>query len=184
MKTKHSTSNRNSAKKQGKRVDWVAIKQQFINGQMLPSELARKHGIAEGTMRMRVARGKWQEDRNALLRTVTEQAQEMLTTQRVDELASFNAQNLNLAKLLQGLVYAKIMLANGKQAATLTCAELDRLGASLEKAQRIGRLALGVATAQHGHSGSNGEPMQTIVFLNEADRERMRQLRQKLLDDV
>lgn len=184
MTTKQPRSGKKDAAKPNKPTDWVAIKQQFVNGQMLPSELAREHGIAEGTMRMRVLRGKWQEERDALLQMVTLQAQEKLTAQRIDELAAFNAQSLDLAKTLHGLVSAKFAQAGGMQAAPLSCTELDRLGAALEKAQRIGRLALGVTTAQHGHSGAHGEPMQTVVFLNEHDAERARQLRQKLLDDV
>lgn len=77
------------------------------------------------------------------------------------ERAKFDTTCVTLAKALQAEVAATIQRsrkkhANGAEPIPLPPADLQRLAATLERSQRIGRLALGQTTENQGHSAPDG----------------------------
>lgn len=136
------------------RTDWAALRLAFVNGSMPLAELARTFGLNEATVRSRAHRDGWQKSRNETQRAATAQAQAALTSSRADALRDFNEVDLRLAKALRSMVARRLTSAAD---GLLSAADLRRLASAAAEAQRIGRLALGVSTDNHGHGGPGGD---------------------------
>lgn len=136
-------------------VDWRELKVEFVNGSMQFAELARKHGIKAGTIRQRAFREGWQAERDAASVRVTEAAQAQLTEVRIDALREFNEADLRVARALRAMVARRIAAARNDEGMRAT--DLRALAGTAAEAQKIGRLALGISTENHGHGGPNGQ---------------------------
>ena len=140
-----------------KSADWPALKLEFVNGVMSTADLALTHRLTKAAVQGRVARGKWMAERQRLSAAVSATTQETLTQSRRSELAEFNASDLKMAKALRGLVAGRITKAQREGAAPLSSVELRALASTAESAQKMGRLALGASTDNHGIGGPGGE---------------------------
>lgn len=132
--------------------DWPALRREYVNGSLQLKELAEKHGLKPGTVRVRAHREDWESERNAVLRAVTQVAQARLTEDRVTALARFNDDDLKVARAIRAK--AASMLATAKSPA-----DLRALASAMGEAQKIGRLALGATTDNTGLSDPNGGPI-------------------------
>jgi transposase-like protein len=137
--------------------DWTKLQTEYVHGTMTMRELADRHGIkAAGVMR-KAAIEKWDEKRKQEAANVSKAATERVRESRIDELAHFNAEDLEIAKRIRKQVEQHMAFAPD-----VNPAELRALAASAEAAQRIGRLALGVSTDNKSISGPNGGPIQSV----------------------
>jgi uncharacterized protein YjcR len=119
--------------------DWAAIRVEYVNSALQYKELAAKHGLKEGTVRQRGNREGWAEARNAASQVVTQQAEAVLTVNRIDELAKFNEDDLKMARAIR----AKAARMMGQD---MRPNDLRALAGVVEAAQKVGRLALGAST--------------------------------------
>ena len=119
--------------------DWIKLRIEYVNGALQYKELAKKHGIKEGTVRQRANREGWTEERNAVSRDVTRKAAATISENRVDVLARFNEDDLKMARAIR----AK---AASMMAGTTTPQDLRALAGAVDTAQKVGRLALGAET--------------------------------------
>lgn len=142
-------------------IDWPAIRLEYVNGSMTYAELAARHGLKDGTVRQRGNREKWDEQRNAVTRHVTQAAQGELTETRIDELREFNGADLKLARAIREAAVTMLEAgvtrdeSNGEPI-PLSPRDLNAIAKAAESAQKVGRLALGVSTDNLGHGGPNG----------------------------
>lgn len=119
--------------------DWTALRLEYVHGTDTMRELAEKHGIkAAGVMR-RAAKEGWDSERKQKSAEVSKTASAVLTESRTDDLAKFNADDLKMARAIRAKA-AQMM-----QTAT-TPSQLQALAAAVDKAQKVGRLALGAST--------------------------------------
>lgn len=146
VKTKHPN---------GQPVTFADIRLEYIMGDMTLKELAAKHGAAFSTLMKRSAREGWEVDRKIQADRVVAEAQQSAIAKRSQALVEFNEADLGLARALRSMVARKITEARQNQG-DLSPKDLRALAATAGEAQRIGRLALGVSTDNHGHGGENG----------------------------
>ncbi len=123
--------------------DWPALKLEYINSTLSLRELADRHGIkAAGVMGRAVKEG-WDAARKQKQAEISAAAQEQLTNSRIDELASFNEDDLKMARAIRARAARMMQTSND-----LSPTELRALAAAADTAQKIGRLALGAETAR------------------------------------
>ena len=119
--------------------DWASIRVQYVGSALTFKAIGDRHGLKEGTVRQRANREGWVEQRNAASRAVTQKAEALLTESRVDELARFNRDDLEMAQAIRVKAQSLMRLTNRP-------ADLRALAGAVESAQKVGRLALGAAT--------------------------------------
>lgn len=128
------------------KVDWPAIKQEFINGHDTLGDLGRKHGIKESTMYARGYRDGWTHERNTLQKHVQATATQLWMDERITELVTQSREDLKMANVLRRMVQNKFRRGIDKDGnCTLSDMSLRTLGLVAESAQRIARVALGGA---------------------------------------
>ncbi len=178
--------------------DWEALRLEFIHGAMTAEELAERHGLKPDTVRTRARRGGWREQREELSRAVVSRAEavaqaEESVAQHVDAVATavavevkattlveFNADDVKLAKALRAEVAKLITEARKAGGARLSPRDLNALAATAERAQRMGRLALGVSTENVGLGGENGRGPVPVAAVTPAEYEA---IARKLLEE-
>ena len=119
--------------------DWTALRVEYVNSAMQYKELAQRHGLKEGTVRQRANRDGWAEERNAVSRAVTQNANLTLAEDRVTALASFNEDDLRMARAIKARAEAMMSSATRPN-------DLRALAGAVKDAQMVGRLALGAST--------------------------------------
>lgn len=132
--------------------DWPALRREYVNGSLQLKELAEKHGLKAGTVRVRAHREDWESERNAVLHAVTQVAQARLTEDRATALAKFNEDDVKVARAIRAKAASMLSTVKGP-------ADLRALAAAMGEAQKIGRLALGATTDNTGLSDPNGGPI-------------------------
>lgn len=121
--------------------DWVLIRKDWVNDPTLTfRDLAEKYGVKEGTARQRANRENWEFERTAIAKSVTEKVTEAIAVTRAEQLIKLNEEDLKLARALKGKA-VEIMRTK------LNASELRSIASTIEAAQKIARLALGVETA-------------------------------------
>lgn len=143
------------------KVDWHTIHLEFINGAMTLADLATRHGINAATIRARAKREHWQDERHKLQRTVTANAVEQQTHIRAQELVKVNQDDLKLAKELRAQIKRHVQDAQDDER-LLSPGDIRTLTVAAEAAQRMGRLALGISTENHQHTGVGNGPIPTL----------------------
>ena len=121
--------------------DWPAIKVEYLNTNASLRELAAKHGIKEAGVLARGAREKWDEERKRIQTKVIEKANKSLEQERIDQLSKLNADDLDAANAIKEKARQMLELIESP-------ADLRAISASLDTAQKISRLALGVETVK------------------------------------
>jgi hypothetical protein len=149
------------------RHDWIAIRSAFvegteINGAFLvnPSlgQVAEKFGCAPGNMRRIAGEEKWIEQRGIYQARIEQGARDKKVLTMAAKGAEFDAKNLEIASALLSLVKVtinqEIQALQADSNYTPTMSKLKDASFVQEKAQRIGRLALGDTTEEVGNRGS------------------------------
>lgn len=120
--------------------DWPALRVEYVHSTMTLRELAARHDIkAAGVMR-RAAREHWEAERKQLSAEVSKASAQMLSESRIELLAKFNADDLEMAQQIRAKAFA--MLRNADHPS-----DLRALAGAVDTAQKIGRLALGAETS-------------------------------------
>jgi hypothetical protein len=156
--------------KPSKPIDWPAVRLTFIGGNMSVPEHAATYGVTVAAMRQRVARGKWLNERRKLSKNVTTFALSSLTKTKGTELAEFDAADARLSSALRDIAAKMLADAMAPDAKKLTPSEARTIASLAETAQKIGRIALGGTTENHGVSGVSGAPPVMVGTLDHAAR--------------
>ena len=141
-----------------KAIDWPAIRLAYVNGSMSMTDCAEQFGLKPGTVRQRAHREDWERERNAQSRAVTQAAQAKLTKTKAQELSEFDAEDAKMSRALRAVAARMLVEANKPGATKLSAAEARTIASLAEAAQKIGRIALGGTTENHGHGGLPGAP--------------------------
>lgn len=116
------------------KINWTALKQLYVEGPEISlNDLAEKHKVKPQTMRLRAAKEGWTEQRKLFQAKVqnlrTEKRSEILAS----ESAQFDSDCLKIARAALGKIVQEL---KGDTPA-------DKSMSALEKAQKVGRLAMG-----------------------------------------
>ena len=152
--------------------DYSTAKAEYITGNMSIRDLARTRGLSVSVLMKRSARDGWQLAREQYSRDVAAKAEALMLDRGAEELAKFNADDLKVAKSLR--LKAVRMLEHVESPL-----ELRALAVTLEKAQRMGRLALGASTDNQTLFGRDGGPIQQEAVSAEELAEACRSARDK-----
>lgn len=150
--------------------DWSKVEFDFINSKMNMREFAEKYYLPYPAMMNKAAAGQWTLRKKQIALEIEQIAQAKINTDRAEELAEFNRADLAMAKSIRGLVAARVnkirkMVEKARAAgddtldAEVNPNELRTLSSTVESTQRIGRLALGVATSSAELTGAGGTPL-------------------------
>jgi hypothetical protein len=153
--------------------DWPAIKVEYLNSNASLRELAAKHGINEAGVLARGAREGWDEERKRIQTKVIAKANKSLEQSRTEQLIKLNRDDLEAANAIKAKVREMLHLID-------TPNDLRALSASLDTAQKISRLALGVETAKTT-SEVSGKMAVTSLDLKSLSDEELAQM-EALLD--
>ena len=121
--------------------DWPAIKVEYLNTNASLRELAAKHGVKESAVMARCSREQWEPERKRIQANVIEKANKSLEQERIDQLSKLNADDLDAANAIKEKARQMLELIDSP-------ADLRAISASLDTAQKISRLALGVETVK------------------------------------
>jgi hypothetical protein len=140
-------------------IDWAKEKSDYVNDPTLRLEdIARRNKCALGTVQSRAAREKWTDAREARSNLLQQSATRKNVSAAVQELAKYNEQDIQAAKMLRACAMRKLQDAQKKltkpgsenDQLDLESAEIRSLASAVESAQRIARLALGASTENSG----------------------------------
>ncbi len=180
--------------------DWDKIKSEYVEG-ILDAEgnitfptlqvLTDRHGVSQSTLRKKSALEDWTTEKN-IFRTKLERAhREKKLEALAGKSAEFDGSIFRIAEIAVKHIQAHFIRANeqfrnsdGQE--MMNMSNLDNLSKSLERYQRIGRLALGEPTEITG-GHENGEKYYVIqeIISNPEHAERIREnYRQRIGDRV
>lgn len=133
-------------------IDWDKIRLEFITSDLTLIVLADKHNVSMSSIRTHAAKEKWTDQREAHLSKAADMSIEKDLERRANQLAEFDTQSIEMAKEL--FLQAKYHFDTAKKAKkAIATAPLASLSGTVEKAQKIGRLALGAETENSKLSG-------------------------------
>ncbi len=159
----------------GRRIDWVKIKQEYIESNITLEELAKKHNISPSTIMRKSAQEGWTIERKIFYRKIEEKKQEKKIDNLVSESANFDNQCLRVACSAIEIVEKQILYLQKKTEEQRTDALIERqvrllekLANSLKQLQSVGKVALG-----ENPEGKEGERPIIIDFrgLNAKDND-------------
>lgn len=176
--------------------NWEVIKSEYIEG--VPSEergelvypslrdLSEKYGVSQSTMRKRSAVEDWPTQRNMYQTKIEQMRREKKAKNLATKSAEFDEEIYKIAdigmKHIQGhFLAAQERFRESRGLEPMTMSSLEQLSRSLERFQRIGRLALGEATEITG-GGEHGDQyyiIQEIVNNSEHARRIRENFRQR-----
>lgn len=144
-------------------IDWEEARFAYVNCSLTPKEFADAYGFPPQYVREKASRGGWNAEREAIAIEVEKAAQAALNAERAKELVDFNKADLTMAKAIRGMVAERIKQIKDQKAANpkmeISAMELRMLSSTVESAQRVGRLALGISTANHEVTGKDGKDL-------------------------
>lgn len=143
--------------------DWDRIRSEYISSSISIREIADKYECSADALEKRAGREQWTEQRRKMSAEVQAKADAEIAERRAQMLVEFNEQDLSVAKALRNQIKNHINDAIQKGEA-LSTHDIRRLASAAADAQKIGRLALGVSTANNEVTGVNGQPL--VPFLN------------------
>ena len=148
--------------------DWDLIRTEYVSSSISIRELADKFDCSADAIEKRAGREQWTEQRRKMSAEVLAKADAELTAKRASDLVKFNEEDLNLAKALRSQI-AKHINDAIRGSTPLSTHDIRRLASAAADAQKIGRLALGVSTANNEVTGDNGQPLVPILNVNFVD---------------
>lgn len=119
--------------------DWAKIRLEYINGTMSLRDLAKTHKIKAAGIMAKAAKQKWEEERKQLSAKISKAAGDIIAETRAEELSKFNKTDLKAATQIRAKAGSMLVRDMSPQ-------DLNSLASVFEKAQKIGRLALGATT--------------------------------------
>ncbi|VEH67288.1 Uncharacterised protein [Rodentibacter pneumotropicus] len=122
-----------------KSYDWGAIKVQFINSSLSTREFAEQNDIPFGTLKRKVSKELWLEERSNIAPMVIQRSVEKIIDNRVDELTKFEKENLKAISKAQNKVIGMLEMCEKPN-------EIKALSSALVDFQKVYRLALGAST--------------------------------------
>jgi uncharacterized protein YjcR len=152
-------------------VDWTKIKFDYVHGGVSQADLAERYGIKLATITKRIERERWSDMRVEAEQRAFADAAAEASKRRVKELASFNEDDLKIARAIRARVANR--LKDTEKA--MTVGELRMLSATAESAQRMGRLALNASTDNVGMGGPGGEGPVAVTNVSKEDYLKARQ---------
>lgn len=129
------------------RPDWVKAKYDYVHGTESLRQLAARIGVTETAAMKQSADGKWLDAKrefSAKVGATLASASEKAAQDRIAEFAAFTSTDLQLARAFKSLVAQKASTLVATPGAA-SGPELRALANAAETAQRIGRIALGIA---------------------------------------
>jgi hypothetical protein len=153
------------------RHDWIAIRQKFVEGVAnedgavtYPTldEVAHAHGVRPSFLRQTASRQKWVQGRNIYRAELEQETRKKRREARAKESAQFDTLTLRVAHALVVMASNDIAKAS-KSGAAITLNARKVIADIVEKAQRVGRLALGDATEHQQLTGPDGGPVEMIT---------------------
>ena len=144
----------------GKRHDWEPVKSEYIEGytdsdgnHVWPTlqQLSERHGISESTMRKRASQEDWANERNIFRQRVEHKRQEKRAEHLAGKASEFDATIFRASETATKHIQAHLAQTSERFRQSggrdpMPLAQLEQLAKSLERYQKIGRLALGEAT--------------------------------------
>lgn len=148
--------------------DWQLIRSEYISSSISIRELAEKFNCSHDALEARAGREQWTEQRRKMSAEIQAKADAEIAEKRAQLLVEFNEQDLTVAKALRNQIKKHIndSLESGFP---LSTQDIRRLASAASDAQKIGRLALGVSTANNEHTGANGQPLVPVLDVHFVD---------------
>jgi len=139
--------------------DWIELKDLYIMGELDKEgnivyssnvDLAKRFGISPQALSVRIKDEDWKTEKKLYLDNVEKRKREKRIESLADEAANFDFRVLNIAK--DGLEHVEHYFRQAKfkyneAGKTMSLDSIESLLRSAEKAQKIGRLALGENTS-------------------------------------
>ena len=117
-----------------KRIDWPAVKSAYVNGNETFAQVAARHNLNANSLRQRAAREHWTAARAARADSLLEKVTERSVIDAAQELASYNAGDLLIAKELRDLVMQRL-----QKVRNLSPCDIRQLAGAIESVQRVAR---------------------------------------------
>ena len=137
----------------GRRIDWVKIKQEYIESNITLEELAKKHTVSFSTIRQKSAKEGWTTEKNIFRTKIEQKYQEKQSDLLASEASNFDNQCLRVARSAIEIVEKQIASLQKKTEEQKTDALIERqirllekLANSLKQLQSVGKTALGEPT--------------------------------------
>ena len=134
----------------GRRIDWVKIKQEYIESNITLEELAKKHTVSFSTIRQKSAKEGWTTEKNIFRTKIEQKYQEQKSDHLASEASNFDNQCLRVARSAIEIVEKQIASLQKKTEEQKTDALIERqirllekLSNSLKQLQSVGKVALG-----------------------------------------
>ena len=134
--------------------EWKGLEMRYVNSSITLKELSEASGVSVRNLSNRCLMNKWKEKRAAMMAGVESEATSIIRAERIDEVKSFNLEDLEIAKAIRDQVKGEIKEGD------LSVGDLRTLASTAETAQRIGRLALGMNTQGTALTGKDGAPIE------------------------
>lgn len=134
----------------GRRIDWVKIKQEYIESNITLEELAKKHAVSFSTIRQKSAKEGWTTEKNIFRTKIEQKYQEKQSDLLASEASNFDNQCLRVARSAIEIVEKQIaiLLKKAEEQKSDPLVErqirlLEKLSNSLKQLQSVGKVALG-----------------------------------------
>lgn len=123
------------------KVDWDALKYDYMFNSVTFVELAKKYNVSETSIRKQSSRNNWPVEKQQSAEKVQNTAFDKMQEQRSTQLAQWNDEDIRLARAMRAKAAQIMMDAEKTDAATLRS-----IASIADTAQKIARLAFGVST--------------------------------------
>lgn len=154
--------------------DWPTIKAEYVEGtedddgnRIYPSGqvVAKKHEVNYGTLRNRIAKEGWVQERDLFMTKVEEARIEKKINVLAGKSAAFDSKGLKVAEGGLGLVGAK-MQRGAQDLDRLSAADIAALSTAAKNYHQMGRLILGDSTERIDGAGPLVGNKIEVVFVN------------------
>lgn len=124
--------------------NWIKVEADYITDPTHTTKtLSDKYGIPEGTIATHMAKHKWVDKRNMKTSKVKEKTIEKATERAINQAAQFCSEDLKISIEIRNKIAKMIDSIDSPS-------EINSLSQAADKAQKIGRLALGLTTSNEG----------------------------------
>lgn len=135
----------------GKKYDWEQIKNDYVQApteadRPTLDELAARYGCAAPYLREKASKEGWRVQSERYLETVAQKRQEQKSEALAGDLAEWDVKCFNAAQAGMAHIYARMQAAHEdmkKGEPPLSFRSIEDMARSLERLQKIGRIALG-----------------------------------------
>lgn len=139
-------------------VDWTPIRTAYMcDPNQTLEALAKRFGCGVKSIRNKSSAEKWVDQRNDFIAKSDAAIEKKLIEQRVLSVDDFNLEDVKMAKAMKA--YAAREMSRLQGINKLDGTKLKELAIAYEKAQAIGRKALGLATSSTELYGKGGAPL-------------------------